>query len=137
MSEPKMPTPEETIETIHARTKSENNEMKGQNYESDEKIREETEVIHQKIASVRELINHEPERHVKESEFVRAVEELVDREPEKEKGQIGMLRELWGITPGEVKMDLISDFIFNPNAIRQRYYTERSFQDNLKSKWKK
>ncbi len=152
MTEPKMPTPEEMAKIQKSRDESDKeliedgaevsvdeqgHETLQLTSEQIENIKEKKEQTRERIASVRELIGHKPEAYKRESEFVRAVDDLLDAEPEKEKGQIGMMRELWSVTPPEARVNLISDFIFNPNAMRQRYYTEKTFKDNLNSGWKK
>jgi hypothetical protein len=150
--ESKMPTPEEMVEIAKSRDESDKklveggaerindrdgNETLHLTSEQIENIRVEKEQTKKRIASVRDLIGDKPEAYTRETEFMRAVEDLLDAEPEKEKGQFGMMRELWSVIPPEARMDLISDFIFNPNAIRQRYYTEKTFQENLNSGWRK
>lgn len=40
---------------------------------------------------------------------------------------------LWKITPWDLKLDLIGEFLFNPEAFEARYEEEQKFQDALKN----
>lgn len=46
-----------------------------------------------------------------------------------------MLISLWKVTPRDCRTVLISEFIFNPEALRVRYENEQSFQNQLKRSW--
>lgn len=70
-----------------------------------------------------------------EKKIIKSLE--TEEKEEKEKGTLGMLRELWGATPSDCRTALIGEFIFNPNALKNRYYQEKYFQSNLKNSWKK
>jgi hypothetical protein len=48
-----------------------------------------------------------------------------------------MLRELWSVTPSDCRAALIGEFIFNPNALKARYFEEINYQRNLRSRWRK
>ncbi len=95
---------------------------------------QEKEDTDKKIEEVLSWIKKEQPR---ETEFSRAVEELKTARVEKEKGTFGMLRELWSVTSSDCKSALIGEFIFNPNALKNRYYQEKHFQSSLKNRWKK
>ncbi|MEA3463897.1 MAG: hypothetical protein U9R14_02380 [Patescibacteria group bacterium] len=70
-----------------------------------------------------------------EKKIIKSLE--AEEKEEKEKGTFGMLRELWGVTPSDCRAAIIGEFIFNPNALKNRYYQEKHFQSNLKNRWKK
>jgi len=103
------------------------------NYETESGHEDDTQ---EKIAQVRSWLEKE---HSTETEFTEAVKNLQEgiKNEKKEIGTFGMLRGLWASTPPEAKMDIISDFIFNPNRLKQRYHEEKYFQQNLKSRWNK
>lgn len=52
------------------------------------------------------------------------------------KEDVRMLRSLWGVVPADCKGALISEFLFNPAALRDRFERERAFQKNLTYRWR-
>jgi len=96
--------------------------------------RQEKEQIDKKIE---EVLSWFKESEPRQSEFVRAVEELKSTRVEKEKGTFGMLRELWSVVPSDCKAAVIGEFIFNPNALKARYFEEMNYRQNMKNRWRK
>lgn len=46
-----------------------------------------------------------------------------------------MLLKLWNVTASDCRWALVEEFIFNPNALRQRFENEVEFQEALASRW--
>ncbi len=69
-----------------------------------------------------------------ERELASAVREVREKE-KKTIGTIGMLKELWGVIPPDAKTALIGEFIFNPQALKARYYNEMHFRKNVLGRW--
>ncbi|MCX6740631.1 MAG: hypothetical protein NTZ49_05395, partial [Candidatus Parcubacteria bacterium] len=46
-----------------------------------------------------------------------------------------MFKKLWSVVPRDCRFALIEEFIFNPNALRQRFENEVEFQEALASRW--
>ena len=98
-----------------------------------EKRREEN--TDERIEQVLSWLNNSKSRR---PEFARAVEELKAAKPEREKkGTFGMFRELWSVTSNDCKAALIGEFIFNPNALKARYFEEMNYRRNMKGRWRK
>jgi hypothetical protein len=46
-----------------------------------------------------------------------------------------MFQALWSVIPKDCHWALIEEFIFNPNALENRYHNEMLFQEELASRW--
>ena len=74
------------------------------------------------------------ENYPQEQKIIKSLEA---EKKEKERSPLSMLRELWKTTPSDCRASLVGEFIFNPGALKNRYYQEKYFQDSLKDHWAK
>lgn len=64
-------------------------------------------------------------------------QDLSERRAEQSKSNWQVFTDLWKSGQDVSRLTLLEEFLFNPNALRQRYRAEKDFQKNLESHWQK
>jgi len=68
--------------------------------------------------------------------MLRKIKRVIQHWLDEQREAIFFFRYLWVRTKVDCRMGLIEEFLFDPSALKQRYFEERKFEQSLAGRWR-